>query len=279
MPIWWIYGLYDPDKPEEIRYVGKTEKGLSSRLGEHIRDATRYGRAPHVPRNRWIKKIFAQGRLPILRQLDTGLGIHPYDWIVSEQCWIAYYRFMGHGLLNVTAGGEGSIGQKHSAEVRAKMSLTRTGKKRPPGTGERISAGQKASTRWTSKEFQDWLVTNTIRLRTFLLTPEARAKNSLAKTGCKASPEARAKMSATRKGRINPLPVGAPPINDYCPGKKCLPKLTDAQVMEIRRRYASEKIPMHRLALEFGVTTTIVHRLLIGKTYSRVTGLKGFAVP
>ncbi|MEY4573675.1 MAG: hypothetical protein RLZ10_2974, partial [Bacteroidota bacterium] len=32
----FIYGIFNPDEPEIIRYVGKTKKNVNQRLKEHI---------------------------------------------------------------------------------------------------------------------------------------------------------------------------------------------------------------------------------------------------
>ena len=76
-----------------------------------------------------------------------------------------------------------SFGKKHTAEARAKMSAANTGKKQTPETIAKRSAA------------------NTGKKR----TQEARAKQSAANTGKRHTPESLDKMSAANTGENNPM--------------------------------------------------------------------------
>ena len=51
-------------------------------------------------------------------------------------------------------------------------------------------------------------------------------------------------------------------------------KLADTDVLEIRRRYATERIPQHRLAAEYGVVQYTIQRIVSGDGWIHLTGGK-----
>lgn len=69
MKIVKIYVLFDPRKPEEIRYVGKTVQQLKRRLSTHICDA-RNKRYKHHNCN-WIQSLLKEGVEPIIEEIDS----------------------------------------------------------------------------------------------------------------------------------------------------------------------------------------------------------------
>lgn len=60
-----IYGLSSSFKPDLIRYVGATTRGLSRRLKEHI------AQAHNKQRTQWIKATLDCGDKVIIRELET----------------------------------------------------------------------------------------------------------------------------------------------------------------------------------------------------------------
>jgi hypothetical protein len=108
----------------------------------------------------WLRSI---GFLPHVWVLETD----PADLNEAERRWIARGRELGWRLTNLTDGGEGFAG-RHSAETRARMSVTHRGVKRAPFTNQH------------------------------------RANLSLAASARRASPETRRKMSEYRRG-MKPL--------------------------------------------------------------------------
>lgn len=93
-----IYGLIDP-RNAELRYIGKTKCGVSSRMSGHKSNAYRRpGR-----RNNWLLSIYKEGLEPIVIEIEE---ISPDDdWEEAEIHYIAYFRWLGARLLNVSPGG------------------------------------------------------------------------------------------------------------------------------------------------------------------------------
>jgi len=110
-----IYALLDPDT-KDIRYVGKTRKGLRQRLGDHISLAQR-GKGTY--KYNWIRELMSHGRIPeivILEVVPDG-----EDWKAYEQKWIGRGRESGWQLTNLTDGGEGKTGWLASDETKEKL--------------------------------------------------------------------------------------------------------------------------------------------------------------
>ena len=100
---------------------------------------------------------------------------------VLEPEWISYLKDMGIKLYNLTAGGDGILGYRHSDETISKISMQHKGKS--------ISAEQRMK------------ISESLRGST--LSPEARAKISLSNAGKKKPPRSRAHrdaISASKKG-------------------------------------------------------------------------------
>jgi len=108
-----IYVLKDP-LTYEVRYVGKTTLPLSYRLTDHVST----GKKPTNYRTFWIKSILKQGLRPLIEELDSCV------WEESQQLEIDYireYRLLGYNLVNLSDGGEGSLGVKRSQESKNKQ--------------------------------------------------------------------------------------------------------------------------------------------------------------
>lgn len=142
-----IYALIDP-RDGSTRYVGKTIRGLATRLRAHL---CRTNLTPKRHSSRWLKGLSDLGLKPSITLLEvvdlTG------NWQERERFWIAYYREQGANLTNLTDGGEGVAGYEfpderrkaHSrlmkgrifdAEWKAKISAAKKGKKANPKTPE-----------------------------------------------------------------------------------------------------------------------------------------------
>jgi hypothetical protein len=114
-----VYGLSGPDGV--CRYIGKSERGLR-RPREHGKEG-HMSRYPHYPVVRWIKKLRANGSdytISVMEECFTRISL-----AAAECRWIAELRSKGVPLLNITDGGEGTIGYRHTTETRARMSATR----------------------------------------------------------------------------------------------------------------------------------------------------------
>jgi group I intron endonuclease len=115
-PLNVIYGLHLGDR--RYRYIGLTTKGASYRLAGHISSS----KTLKYPLYRWISKHGSESI-----HIDVIEVCHQNDLADREKYWIAFYREVGNTLLNLTDGGDGVSGHRHSVETRAKMSTSRTG--------------------------------------------------------------------------------------------------------------------------------------------------------
>lgn len=116
-----IYGLCDP-RTGELRYIGKSSSGLT-RPRVHFRNDRTLNDGSHV--HNWCKSILAIGLEPeivVLEQYESTESLRD-----AEIRLIAFFRKMGYRLANLTAGGDGLNGFRHSQSTREKLSRSRTG--------------------------------------------------------------------------------------------------------------------------------------------------------
>lgn len=152
-------------------------------------------RRPHAPHTTVVPK--ERHRVVILR---SGLTWEQAQgW---ERRYIARYgrRDVGTGILrNMTDGGEGVLGMRHTAESRAKIAAGGVGRVFSEGARAKIGAASKGriKTPETRAKLRDAQLGKTH-------TAEARAKIGAASSTRKKSPETRAKMSAAAKLRSTP---------------------------------------------------------------------------
>lgn len=142
-----VYGLYST-RDNELRYVGQTTGPLKARLSQHksyakIRNKT----AVH----KWVNRELLDGFFIEIRPIQESAVLHE-----TEIALIAQFKASGARLLNLTDGGEGTIGwegnkgikrpdvaernrqaagkpngRKNSDEARAKISAALTGRPKP----------------------------------------------------------------------------------------------------------------------------------------------------
>ena len=114
-----VYGLYASDERYRIRYVGQTVKTIDRRLSVHLDHARRWNRtAVH----RWINSVHARGAEVLITRLSVTA-----IWNETEQHLIDLCGKISGPLLNLTLGGEGCLGYKHSEEWKAKQALRMIG--------------------------------------------------------------------------------------------------------------------------------------------------------
>src|SRR6185369_8692961 len=94
-------------------YVGKSFDP-ARRLEVHLYEARAY-RQKRTKLLQWIRKKNAGPVLQVVLERTE-------NWLEDEPFWIAYFRSIGMRLLNMTDGGDGSLGVQASDEARAKMS-------------------------------------------------------------------------------------------------------------------------------------------------------------
>lgn len=127
----FIYGLQDPIT-YELHYVGAT-KNIEKRFDGHIKESKeRFGWFNYKKSN-WIFNLLEKGMCPeifIIEEVDK-------NWQEKEKFWIAYFRYIGSNLFNLTDGGEGgdTVSNNPRKEIFLKSSADkRRGRKR--GTWE-----------------------------------------------------------------------------------------------------------------------------------------------
>jgi hypothetical protein len=159
-----IYVLKDENG--KVRYVGKSSHSAKKRYSRHLAEA-RDGLKTH--KARWIKGMLNRGFVPQMDIIDTVEG----DGCESEKRWIAFFKEQGVKLTNLTDGGEGVTGYKHSDELKAKRC-------------------QILKAYWSDKDHHS---------KGVKMSDESRAKMSNTRKGKKLSAEHKAKLSASKKGK------------------------------------------------------------------------------
>jgi group I intron endonuclease len=117
----FIYGIYNPDEPEIIRYVGKTKKNVNKRLKEHIYLGEKKVKRPLYL---WINKLLQKNKKPEIIIIEET---NNKEWASKEIFWIKKYK-KTNNLLNLTDGGESNLNYIPNEETRKKISLNNIGK-------------------------------------------------------------------------------------------------------------------------------------------------------
>lgn len=163
-----IYILKHPDTLE-VRYVGKTVRSLSRRLGNHIDNAKRRKHNKHL--SNWILNILSNGKRPIIELIEE---VDNSVWQERERYWITQYP----NLINLTEGGDGCKGFLHDEVTKIKCGLPNIGRKH-------------------TQEFKDAMSN---RLKGISLSEEHKAKIGLANKGKIRDPATKKKLSESHKG-------------------------------------------------------------------------------
>ena len=131
----FIYGLTDP-RTNEVRYIGKTTKGMSRPIAHGRPWILRTNR---THRTNWINKLASTG-------VRFGIVVLEYctEETISdrERAWIAWARQIGWNLTNHTDGGEGVPGYRFKEEQKKRIGEVHKGKTISPETRSRISKGK-----------------------------------------------------------------------------------------------------------------------------------------
>lgn len=110
-----IYALVDP-RTQEWRYIGQSVCGLK-RPRSHVK-LLKIDKNNH--KTNWIRQLLALGLkydIEILEEFNSFIFLNK-----AEIEWIAEARRQGCPLVNLTGGGGGSIGFKHSEEFSKNLS-------------------------------------------------------------------------------------------------------------------------------------------------------------
>jgi hypothetical protein len=172
----YVYEHWRMDR-EECFYVGKGH-------GRRANDMARRNRF-----HKFIqKKLGALGSAVEVRIIADGISEN--EAFEFEKIRIAFWRSDGADLANLTDGGEGSSGRKHTEEEKQKISKKMTGRIISPETRAKMSAANLGK-QWSLGTKK---------------SPEAIEKTRIFHLGRKRSAETCAKISASKKG--NPSSFG-----------------------------------------------------------------------
>lgn len=174
-----VYCLIDPSTGE-CRYVGKSSRGLK-RPREHF-DAWSRNQPTHL--GHWLHQLWVEDmKIPsvlVLKECESDA-----ESLAHEIILIALFREAGFNLCNLTDGGEGISGHRHTQESRDKMRINHKGPTGPLSPAHRAKIGLANKGRHN--------------------TPEVRARMSAIHKARCSSAEVRAKMRASYKGPCGPL--------------------------------------------------------------------------
>ena len=139
-----IYCLIDPIT-DKVMYIGQTSKTLSQRLSQHLK--SKYNKN----KINWINHLLSLDSSPIIILLENC--IDKYDADFKEREYIKNYRNNGYDLLNMTSGGQGCYGYKHTDNTKEILSEHRKNLlKDEERIKKAIEAGKNSWNKKTEKE-------------------------------------------------------------------------------------------------------------------------------
>lgn len=163
-----IYALLDPDTGS-CRYVGKSVNGVR-RAKEHAQTG-RLAKERNRCRN-WIVSLVNAGKMYNISIIDTATDNE--ELFEKEIYWIGLMRLAGADLTNLTIGGDGPVGYRHTEDAKRRIGRA--------AVGNRYSAG---ATWWRGRKHSE----------------ETRRRLSESHKGHKPSAEAVRKAVLARRGR------------------------------------------------------------------------------
>jgi len=128
-----IYALIDP-RTNDVRYIGKTVRTPQRRLRRHLAESYL---AAGTHKDRWLIVLRAAGIEPRIEVLERCQSLT--ELAEAERRHISAQRAAGVALTNLTDGGDGSGGWKHTPESRKKISAALSGK--PKSADHRRNSG------------------------------------------------------------------------------------------------------------------------------------------
>ena len=234
----YVYGLIDP-RDLNLRYVGYTASTLKKRVGQHCQPSKL---KTNSYKNNWIKSIKLTGLLPEIYMIEAHETKD--EALLAETELIAYYKYIGCELTNVTDGGEEGAIYVRTDAVKDKISKSCKGRKHTEEAKIKISNSLAGIKRTHSDEH--------------------KVKLSIALKGRKApekSLETREKLRIARKGKITSeyIKVRAAQNNKSY-------KLTQDDIKNIKMLYASKQYKQKELGELFNISIAHVCRVVNNKT-------------
>lgn len=182
----YVYEHWRPDK-EVCFWVGKGNGDRAFRLKHR-------GKNKHY--NSIVKKLARLGMCVEVRMVASGLEEHEAHAL--ERVRIAFWRERGGTLANITDGGDGVVGLRHSDKTRALIREKRSKQKiiHSPETRAKMSAAHKGRTLGTKNPAHG------AKLRGRKHSPEHRAKIGASNMGRIFSAETKAKIGNANRGKV-----------------------------------------------------------------------------
>lgn len=235
----YIYALIDPNT-KAFRYIGRSVSP-KARLYSHLSKCEEGKTHCH----RWIKSLKRKGQQPIMEVIEQAT---PKNYQEREAHWIRVYRNLGAPLTNLSDGGDGALGTKHTAEARKRMSeyAKSTGRK-PALTPEIIEKRRKKAL--GKKD-----------------SIEVRKKKSAGRMGMAFADEHKVNLKNSRKEMLN-SPKGKKLSDRY---SKEYGALTDKQVLEIWKLATTGGISQAKIAKQYGIPQSTVSEIKNGTRYKHV---------
>ena len=231
-----IYALEDPET-SEIRYIGLTATSLKARLGCHLSPSAM---SHKTYKNHWIKSLLKRGLKPKIILIDEV----PVDQLraVEKLSRSLYIAQIGARLTNLTDGGDGMLGYKHSPEVVERIRQQNLGRKMSEEAKQRISESKKGT----------------------VCTQEHREKLSKALIGIPKTPAHAAKVGAANKGKIISQDQ-RDRIAKALTGRKMSPESSE----EKRLALADPEVKARMSKSHTGKKLSMEHKLKIAKSLMR----------
>lgn len=228
-------------------YIGQSVRDLSIRWKEHLSEAK--GSRYNFPLYRAIRKYGEDNfELDILQKCSSLEELNEF-----EEYWIKFYKSNVIGY-NADTGGLNSIPNEHS---RKKMSLSQSKAKKGnknPFFGKKLS-----------KEHRD-KISESLRGKKHPWygkhhTEDTKQKLSQQRLGKSLSEEHKKNIGLGLVGKM----IGS---------KNPMSKLSEKQVIEIRKRYILENISIKNLGLEYNVSFHAIQSILNKQTWKHVEELQ-----
>lgn len=200
-----VYALYSEESPEEYRYIGISKFNTpENRMKRHLASSRAGTKFPIYD---WIRKHQDISYIT----LETDISWETAK--LRERFYIDSFRDSGSRLLNLTRGGEGMLGFKHTDEAKAKMSIAKKGIKLSEERRKKISDGQigRVVSEATRKKISDAQIGKPRKPN----SPESNKKISIALTGKKRAP-----FSDSHRKHISEVMIGNVPWNKGLVGKQ-----------------------------------------------------------
>ena len=181
-------------------YIGKTGRSLSTRWKEHVSNAFSLRKNPRC-RNTYLSRAIRKHGQGAFESSVLSQACSDQDAGEIERFWVVFLKaYDASRGYNLTLGGEGALGHKHSPATRALLSASHIGHKQPPEVREKIRRGM------LGRKHPE--VAIAMRKRKGVkyppMTPEHKKAVGEASRNRVWTPESRAKVSARRKGQKMP---------------------------------------------------------------------------